>query len=81
MGEQKNKGKESTLSHAFCSVFLTIFIVLTAYLFVSLIYFSKSQNSIVNKQIQHIAKVDSLFSSMEKVILSNDSATIVKNVI
>lgn len=79
MAEQNYKGKEDTLINNFCSVFITVFIGLIAYLFISLINFSNSQKNIVNKQVQHIAKVDSLFSTMEKIILSNDSTTIVNS--
>ena len=61
----------------FCSSFIATIIILVGYLCFSITTFKKSQECIVNEQLKHIATVDSFFYDIKKVILSNDSGTIV----
>ncbi len=65
------------LTRLFCRCFIATLIILVGYLCCSIITFKNSQKRIVNEHLKHIAKVDSFFYDIKKVILSNDSVTIV----
>ncbi len=61
----------------FCGCFIATIIILVGYLCCSIITFKNSQERIVNEHLKHIATVDSFYYDIKKVILSNDSGTIV----
>lgn len=63
--------------YCFCGVFIVTLVILTGYLCHSTETFKNSQEKIVNEHVKHITRVDSIFSDMKTVLLSNDSVTIV----
>jgi len=66
-----------TIVRWFCGSFIATFITLVGYLYYSIITFKDSQERIVTEHLKHLATVDSVFCDIKKVILSNDSGTIV----
>lgn len=60
----------------FCSCFIATLIIFVSYLCYSTITFKDSQERIITEHLKHIANADSIFCSIKKVILSNDSGTI-----
>lgn len=66
-----------TIVRWFCICFIITIFILVGYLCVSAILFNNSQKRIVNEHLKHIANIDSVFYDIKKVILSNDSGTIV----
>lgn len=63
--------------HLFCGCFIMTFIIFVIYLCYSTITFKGSQERIASEHLKHIANVDSIFYDIKKVILNNDSGTIV----
>ena len=66
-----------TIVRWFCGCFTVTLIILVSYLCYSMITFKNSQERIVTEHLKHLVKVDSIFCDIKKVILSNDSGTIV----
>ncbi len=66
-----------TIVRWFCGCFIVTLIILVGYLCYSITTFKSSQERIVTEHLKHIATVDSFYYDIKKVILSNDSGTIV----
>lgn len=62
--------------YLFCSCFIVTLIIFVSYLCYSITTFKNSQERIVTEHLEHLAKADSIFYDIKKVILSNDSGTI-----
>lgn len=69
--------EHKTIIRWFCGCFITTFIILVGYLCYSMTTFRNSQERIVTEHLRHLANVDSVFYDIKRVILSNDSGTIV----
>ena len=69
--------EHKTILRWFCGCFIATLFVFVGYLWFSMKTFKDSQEKIVNEHLKHIATVDSVFYDFKKVILSNDSGTIV----
>ena len=66
-----------TIVRWFCGCFTVTLIILVSYLCYSMTTFKNSQERIVTEHLKHLENVDSIFCDIKKVILSNDSVTIV----
>ncbi len=69
----ENKTKIKTTVCWFCGCFIVTIIILVGYLWNSTNTLRDSQERIVTEHLNHVAKVDSIFCDMKKVIISNDS--------
>lgn len=69
--------EHKTIVSWFCGCFIATLVILVGYLWFSIITFKDSQERIATEHLKHIATVDSVFHDIKKVILSNDSGTIV----
>lgn len=61
----------------FCGCFIATLIILVSYLCYSMTTFKNSQERIVTEHLKHLVTVDSIFCDIKKIILSNDSGTII----
>lgn len=61
----------------FCGCFIVTLAILVCYLCYSMTTFKNSQDRIVTEHLKHLENVDSIFCDIKKIILSNDSGTIV----
>lgn len=68
--------QHKTTLYLFCGCFIATLIIFVSYLYNSITTFKDSQEKIVNEQLKHVEKIDSIFFDIKKVILSNDSGTI-----
>lgn len=66
-----------TIVRWFCRCFIATLIILVSYLCYSMTSFKNSQERIVTEHLKHLANADSIFCDIKKVILSNDSGSIV----
>lgn len=68
--------QHKTTLYLFCGCFIATLIILVSYLCYSTKTFKDSQEKIVTEHLKHVAKADSIFCDIKKVILSHDSGTI-----
>lgn len=68
--------QHKTTLYLFCGCFVVTLIIFVSYLCYSTITFKDSQEKIVTEHLKHVAKADSIFGDIKKVILSNDSVMI-----
>lgn len=68
--------QHKTTLYLFCGCFIATLIILASYLCYSTKTFKDSQEKIVTEHLKHVAKADSIFYDIKKVILSTDSGTI-----
>ena len=64
---------QSYTSLLFCISLIVVFIILTSYLWCSLIGMKDSQEKIVSEHINHVLKVDSLYNEMRISLIDTDS--------
>ena len=63
--------------YLFCGCFIVTLLIFVSYLWRSSIALKDSQERITTEYLKHIASIDSIFYDIKKVVLSNDSGTIV----
>lgn len=71
-----SKRKINSLVKWFCCVIILTLFIHVGYFCYTASILTKSQEKIVNEHVGHIAKVDSLFLDMKKIILDSDSGII-----
>lgn len=68
--------QHKTTLYLFCGCFIVTLIIFVSYLCYSTKIFKDSQEKIVTEHLKHVAKADSIFCDIKKVILSHDSGMI-----
>lgn len=69
--------QHKTTLYLFCGCFIVTLIIFVSYLCYSTKTFKDSQEKILTEHLKHVAKADSIFCDIKKVILSHDSGMIV----